>query len=188
MSTLSNQSSTISLYSLIKLSHGLEGKAWGDVSDDEDFPPIGTDLEQRKRDKEIALQKEAVAETQAVKAFNQSLSKKREITIKWSGDNEFSRSLRVSSQTSYESLLRLIARFKSHDKNGRLNHREQEAKIKLANTLLSTTYKVTNKPLFIYHTALIHLYNGTILSRDEVEKDSTAPFELVEHSYEPIRP
>ena len=178
------------------------GKSWADIDDDDDddfdfqFPTLGTNPVELKMEKEKLQKEQEQAQKKAAQALSKSLANKREIKIphtrrlfnaegRDNGIEILHRTLRVVTKNSYDNLLRLVNRHKSHDKNGRLNHQEQRSKIKLANSLLETAYKAPNEPRFIYHVAIIHLSNGTDLIRGEVVKDSNAAFELEERFYEP---
>ena len=150
------------------------GKSWADVDVELDldnqaeFPALDPAAQKEQDEKD---------RKERIKILNQSLSKKRQITIT---RGNYSRTLRVCSKQTYDNLLQLIGRFKSHDKTGRLNYREQKDKIKYANNLLQTIYKVSREPEFVYHVAIIHLNDGRDLVRDEIAKDSRAPFTLEE--------
>jgi hypothetical protein len=138
-----------------------------------------------------------VPSREAMQVLDKELERKREIEIthnvrvfnKETGEftnQTNTRKLRVMSKRNYEHLRELIDRFKSHrgPNRDRYDHREQQAKIKLTNSLMEMCYKDPDPKhpcTFWYPVVIIHVRNQEgetrVLTRNEVHKGSSCFFE-----------
>ena len=135
---------------------------------------------------------------EAMRALDEELSRSREIKITHNvrvfnkDTSEFTnqtntRKLRVVSKRDYEHLRGLIDRFKSHrgPNRDRYDHHEQQAKIKLTNSLMEMCYKDPDPRhpcTFWYPVVIIHVRNKEgetrVLTRNEVHKGSSCFYEV----------
>jgi hypothetical protein len=132
-----------------------------------------------------------------MRALDEELSRFREIKITHNvrvfnkDTSEFTnqtntRKLRVVSKRDYEHLRALIELYKSHrgPNRDRYDHNEQQAKIKLTNSLMEMCYKdpdLRHPCTFWYPVVIIHVRNKEgetrVLTRNEVHKGSSCFFE-----------
>lgn len=174
---------------------------WADAEDEDPIgehtsssshvPSVSANQSQIKTD-----QVGTVEEKKAWKAFDERLSKLRELLVTHKAREynketkevivkQITRSFRIVSKSTYESLRRLIDGFKTH-KGTFVNRREQSDKIKMTNTLMEMCYKDTNQPCcFMYPVCILHIGNGRTLTRNEVHKGSQCYFEVSDISYYP---
>jgi hypothetical protein len=164
-----------------------------DLNNDRQFPAIE---ESKKLPNEIKV-KMTEEEKIAWREFDKSLASKKTIQIthniriynpetKQDYLEKNTRTLRVVSKATYESFSNLIKKFKTHDKKGYINYKDQSEKIKLTNDLMNMAYKDPNIPCcFIYPVSIIILKNGKRLTRNEVKKDSKCLFSISDLSYYP---
>ncbi len=188
--------------------------SWADAEDEDpidEFPPlakteVNTSFVKPLTGAAHAAPREATAaqpkvdmseaEKQAWKAFDLALSKKRSLEVthavrvynketKEVSTAKNTRTFRVVSKSAYDSLRRLIGKFRTHT-GDKVNFREQADKIKMANSLMEICFKDPKQPCcFIYPVVIIHLESGKTLTRNEIHKGSRCLFDVSDITFYP---